>query len=523
MDTTRDTEATPAIGDAPGELRTLRMVTRFGSVAEFEQAFARLVDETSLFVVTRRLFAVGDRLRFVIQLQDRETVVMSGEGDIVESPARLPGSDTGVGMRLRLTKLGAASMLLHRRLLKMRREREAVPRRVPPPPPRTSTSRPTPDPSGPTVSASPTSGTPLVSRETAILGSTFRLPANPLGELADGTLEAFVECVLYEHGEPGTPTMDETADPVSPIPASGSGAMRAPSEPWAARADGGVTAAGTHPDLPAAAPALAPPAAAAAPLPLVRVTVGMGAQLLTAMLAMGLGLLGGYVLFGHPARGEASSIRVTESDPRPTVPAPVNDEVAAAELSPDEPGAAAGEPAAALPVVAATGDTVAPPVPSAALAPMPPPASAVTGCTASIETLPAGARVKLDGRDMGESPLADLEVPCGQEVTVAIEHPRYRKVEQRLIVQSGAAPGQVEVRLVRPAAHVRLVSTPPGAVITVDGKVIGRAPVDTAASAFTTMYVTATLNGYKVWARRVSVSGTEVTIQPRLEAVPGTR
>jgi len=76
---------------------------------------------------------------------------------------------------------------------------------------------------------------------------------------------------------------------------------------------------------------------------------------------------------------------------------------------------------------------------------------------------------------------------------------------------------------VRPAAHVRLVSTPPGAVITVDGKVIGRAPVDTAASAFTTMYVTATLNGYKVWARRVSVSGTEVTIQPRLEAVPGTR
>jgi hypothetical protein len=150
------------------------------------------------------------------------------------------------------------------------------------------------------------------------------------------------------------------------------------------------------------------------------------------------------------------------------------------------------------------------------------PAAGTSGCRASFATVPDGATVTLDGRALGETPLADVEVPCGQPLSVTMAHPRYRKVDRRLTVNAGE-PATVEARLVRPAASVKLVTTPPGAIITVDGKVVGKSPAVTESTAFGSVYVTATLSGYKVWAGRVRVPSTNVTVRARLEPVPSTR
>src|SRR4051794_15701734 len=99
----------------PGGERALKLVSRFTTVDEFLDSVSTLVDETSLFIVSRKPFPIGKR-RFLLQLQGRETMV-EGAGEILDAPAPLAGPGSPVGVRLRFLELSEGSVVMHRRLL----------------------------------------------------------------------------------------------------------------------------------------------------------------------------------------------------------------------------------------------------------------------------------------------------------------------------------------------------------------------------------------------------------------------
>ena len=103
----------------------LRFVSRCNSVDELIEAFANLIDETTLFICTRSVFDVGLQRRFVVTLASG-VPMLRGEAQVLESPARLSGPDSPVGLRLRLLKLTPESMALRDRLLERKMEKKEV-------------------------------------------------------------------------------------------------------------------------------------------------------------------------------------------------------------------------------------------------------------------------------------------------------------------------------------------------------------------------------------------------------------
>src|SRR5690606_25654893 len=57
-------------------------------------------------------------------------------------------------------------------------------------------------------------------------GSEFILPANPFGDLTEASLEAFVECTMYE--ETAGHEIDQLLGIATPVPAEGSAPIPAP-------------------------------------------------------------------------------------------------------------------------------------------------------------------------------------------------------------------------------------------------------------------------------------------------------
>jgi hypothetical protein len=375
--------------------------------------------------------------------------------------------------------------------------------------------------------------------------SPFVLPANPLSELSDKNLHALIECSIYEDN--GMPRF-EPAEMVGV--AARSGTTVAPPPPTdrqigqqigeqigeqlgqqladgearavaAAAAAAAAAVASIEPPPPAPPAAAPPPTIIEIPGPPVKVSVGIGAMVMTTLLGIALGLVAGYVLFemdvlgrhadrGAPAAGGAGEPDDPRGDPRPIAigvdaapadPAAV-DAGAVADPLGDDVADGGGDAAGTDP--AGTDDPVASDGP----------------CTATIEASADDARVLRDGVPVGRVPVRGLTLPCGEAVVIRVEHPRYRAFERRITATPGE-PVRVSAVLRRPDITLKVVSSPPGAIVTVEGKVIGRAPAAVEVSAFTKVYVTATLDGYKVWTRSVKVTGSDKTVQVRLEGIAG--
>jgi serine/threonine-protein kinase len=116
--------------------------------------------------------------------------------------------------------------------------------------------------------------------------------------------------------------------------------------------------------------------------------------------------------------------------------------------------------------------------------PAPAPIAVVTG-SIHVETQPPGARVFVDGTDRGAAPL-DVELGLGlHQVKVESEGFQPEELEAELTEQAPRATLDVSLEPVPKAApsgpqpaFLRIRSTPPGALVSVDGQDLGKTPLD---------------------------------------------
>jgi len=93
----------------------------------------------------------------------------------------------------------------------------------------------------------------------------------------------------------------------------------------------------------------------------------------------------------------------------------------------------------------------------------------------SVDSLPQGARVMIDGEQVGTTPLEALPVEAG-EYRLQLHSERYLPLEQPLVVTGRNIQQQLQLELAPAWAEVRVNSIPPGAAVLVDGESVGSTP-----------------------------------------------
>ncbi|TXS89278.1 PEGA domain-containing protein [Parahaliea maris] len=88
---------------------------------------------------------------------------------------------------------------------------------------------------------------------------------------------------------------------------------------------------------------------------------------------------------------------------------------------------------------------------------------------------PPGARVLLDGEELGLTPLEDVEVAAGPH-DLTLQAPRYQPWEQAIEVTGREQRQQVQAQLLPAWAEVSITSEPVGATVTVAGEPAGTTP-----------------------------------------------
>ncbi|MEP4486983.1 MAG: PEGA domain-containing protein [Halioglobus sp.] len=93
----------------------------------------------------------------------------------------------------------------------------------------------------------------------------------------------------------------------------------------------------------------------------------------------------------------------------------------------------------------------------------------------TIGSEPAGARVLVDGQELGETPLVDTPVDAGAH-TLTLEMERYQPLEQQLDVTGRQVQQVLELNLEPAWAEITVASEPDGAAILIDGEQAGTTP-----------------------------------------------
>ncbi len=353
-------------------------------------------------------------------------------------------------------------------------------------------------------------------------GSPYVLPANPFGEVAPESLEAFVECTLYEEtgqfsfGEGGwvndlrAPNdLEPPGEPPPPFPVFGAPEPAAPpppptpppAPPPAPPAPAPTPAPAPLPevasdpafppfDAPAPAPvAIAPPvtpvpvvATPAAKKPIPWKWIGIGGAGLAAIAVIALLAAGGNSS-SAPAKGSGTG-SVAAKDPPKHAP----DAGADRAVTPDA--------AVAPEVVADAGADVDPDVdPDEVTGPV----VAPTGdCHLKVAVEPDGAHIKLNGELIGDAPL-DTSIPCGpQKLTIFRSH--YETVFRSIKGEPGKDV-TIDLKMVRPTYRITITSKPKGATISINGRTVGKAPVTTTVKGYTALEIEASLKGFQSWKK----------------------
>jgi hypothetical protein len=141
--------------------------------------------------------------------------------------------------------------------------------------------------------------------------------------------------------------------------------------------------------------------------------------------------------------------------------------------------------------------------PKAPQLPSEPPAAAVAvnptgGIAAAIYSQPQGAKVTLDGQPVdGVTPLTLPNLQLGQAYKLAVSLPGHQTLNDTIVVKDGQ-PIQRMLTLVPAVGSLTVLSTPPGAAISIDGVMRGLAPVTIDGIDSSRPHpVTATLDGYQ--------------------------
>ncbi len=181
-------------------------------------------------------------------------------------------------------------------------------------------------------------------------------------------------------------------------------------------------------------------------------------------------------------------------------------------------GPSVAETSVASPAPAITPPSATTPPPTAAETP-PPVAGGLR-----IESDPPGARVRVNGQAKGQTPLELSDLPLG-DYEVQLDQKGYESQSRRVTLSAAAPAGQLRTKLVRlsPASGAaEIVSTPPGATVTIDGKPAGRTPLSAAALPVGSRTVRLTLDGHEPWSGTVDVvAGQKGRVEAHLMPIEG--
>ncbi len=136
-----------------------------------------------------------------------------------------------------------------------------------------------------------------------------------------------------------------------------------------------------------------------------------------------------------------------------------------------------------------------------------------------VTSEPGGARVTVNGEERGATPLDLEELPLGV-YEVGVELKGHEPQTRDVALTAGEPSAAVEVTLSRrqpTLGRVNFASTPPGAEVSVDGKVVGKAPVTDVRLRPGSHRVQMTLDGHARWAGAVEVTaGRQVSLEAPL-------
>lgn len=410
------------------------------------------------------------------------------------------------------------------------------------------------------AAAKPRPGTAPVEGERTP-GSPYILPANPFGDVAPESLEAFVECMVYEEtgqfsfGEGGLvnelvrpnedllddPAVDPPTTPAFPM-YTAVPAVVAPSAPPPAATPPSINAEFQPPpaaqgfqQLPPAVfqppPALAfqaPPAPSFqtpsiapqthAVMPMAAAADAQfppyespqsGAIDLLAVPAnrppwkwIGLGLAGAVaivVIALLVSRGGGADAKASAGTGKGTV---ASHQIAADASTKAMP--VVGIDAGAQPTTPDAGTatpTTAAPDAGSAVSPIP-----ADECHLKLTVEPEGAHIKLSGAKIGDAPI-DAAIPCAPAV-LTIVRSHHETVTKRIKPEPGE-PVVLDVKMIRPDVKLSISSTPPGALITIDGRSLGKAPTSTTVKGYISVKIEASLKGYSSWSKRIKVEKSD--------------
>ena len=182
---------------------------------------------------------------------------------------------------------------------------------------------------------------------------------------------------------------------------------------------------------------------------------------------------------------------------------------AAGAAGPRRPAPSTGSGASARAGSQAAPPQVAPRSPAAAPAPAPAAPAAVSG-RLTIRSTPPGARVLVDGRLRGRTPINVTGLPL-RVVQVTVEHPGHRP-DQRQVVLSAARPHVVvdaQLASDAPAARVGSLvvdSRPAGARVFLDNREIGATPLSVPDLAPGTYRIRLEMGGFNPWVTAAQVT-----------------
>jgi TonB family protein len=157
--------------------------------------------------------------------------------------------------------------------------------------------------------------------------------------------------------------------------------------------------------------------------------------------------------------------------------------------------------------------------PFAAETPAPPASGALL-----VESEPPGARVRVDGQVRGETPLDLPDMPLGTH-RVRVELRGYEPQSREVTLDAAGPSAELRLTLTRTAAAafgaVDVLSTPAGARVSLDGRVVDRTPLTIPKLKPGKHAIELTLEGHEPWTGSVDVAAGETgRVEVRLAALP---
>ena len=140
------------------------------------------------------------------------------------------------------------------------------------------------------------------------------------------------------------------------------------------------------------------------------------------------------------------------------------------------------------------------------------------GLVSIVSTNIEGARVQIDGVDIGQTPLNDVPVEAGDhQMTITLD--RYLDYGQPITIEGRSVPQSLEAGLEPAWATLSFTTSPAGADVIVDGEIFGTTPLN-AEILQGQRDVTLKLTGHKAWQEGFDVIAGEDFVVPEVALEP---